>query len=290
MTRLQKKCLIAAAATHLLVVVVLLCSGFITSKPKADNTQVLDMIPPTVLENVLNSGVQGAQPPPPTPKPPEPTPPTPVPTPEPPKPVVVPRPEPKPEPVKPVEDEKPVEKPDFEKPKPKPVKHDIKPDLTVVKRDPKKVADDAAAAAEAAKAEKAAREAKRKAAEAFKSAVRNISDKASSATDVELPHGDSSAAAANYASVVRSIYEHAWIAPDNADNDDAIVKVSVTIARDGRVISSSIQNRSGDSKVDNSIQRTLDRVNFVREFPDGMRGSEKTFIINFNLKAKRMLL
>ena len=50
MTRLQKKCLIAAAGTHLLVVVVVLCSGFITSKPKVDDTQVLDVIPANVIE------------------------------------------------------------------------------------------------------------------------------------------------------------------------------------------------------------------------------------------------
>src|SRR5450631_2201002 len=130
MTRLQKKCLIAAAGTHLLVVVAVLCSGFITSKPKPDDSQVLDVIPANLIDAAFNSGVKGAQPPPPAPivKPPEPQP---QPTPEPPQPVVKPEPvkPPDPEPVKlpdklPPDDLKPVVKPLT-----KPPEHVIKPDL-----------------------------------------------------------------------------------------------------------------------------------------------------------------
>ena len=82
MTRLQKKCLIAAAGTHLLVVVVVLCSGFIASKPKQDDTQVLDVIPANLIDAAFNSGVKNPPTPPPTPitKPPEP--PTPIPDPD----------------------------------------------------------------------------------------------------------------------------------------------------------------------------------------------------------------
>lgn len=282
MNRLQKKCLIAAAGTHLLIVVTLLCSGFMKSDTKVDNTQVLDMIPANVLENVMNQGVRGAQLPPPTPEPPKPLPPIP----DPPKPdptpekVETPKPEPRVEPK--IE---PVDKPDVVIPKP-PKKHEVKVDLTPVKRDNKQAEKEAAAAAEKA-AQDAKRERDRKL-KAFQSAARNISQKASSATSVDMP-GTGSVSYANYASVVRSVYEQAWIAPDNADNEEAVVKVSVTIARNGQVVSSRIVNGSGDSKVDNSIQRTLDRVRFVREFPDGAKESEKTFIINFNLKAKRML-
>jgi TonB family protein len=63
----------------------------------------------------------------------------------------------------------------------------------------------------------------------------------------------------------------------------------VTIGSDGSVIASRILNRSGDAQVDASVQRTLDRVTFVAPFPDGATEKERTFIINFNLKAKRML-
>ena len=101
--------------------------------------------------------------------------------------------------------------------------------------------------------------------------------------------GDSSAAYANYASVVKSIYEQAWMPPDDAANDDANTKVSVTIASDGTVITARIIGASGDSGVDATIQRTLDRVTFIAPFPDGAKEKERTYIINFNLKAKRML-
>ncbi|HSY17798.1 MAG TPA: energy transducer TonB, partial [Candidatus Acidoferrales bacterium] len=168
-------------------------------------------------------------------------------------------------------------------------KHEVKPDLTKVVLDPKKVVDDTkaaeAAAAAKAKAEAKQREQTRK---AFQAAMNNIKNKASSATEVEMPIGDSSVSFANYASVVKSKYEGAWIEPDSADNDDAVVKVSVTIANDGHVTTSSIVNPSGDSKVDKSVQRTLDRVDFVAPFPEGAKEKERTFIINFNLKAKRL--
>lgn len=174
----------------------------------------------------------------------------------------------------------------MEIPKPTPKKHEIKVDLKPVKRDNKDAQKEAAEAA--AKAEQEAKRERDRKLKAFQRAASNISQKASSATSVEMP-GSGSVSYANYASVVRSVYEQAWIAPDNADNDDAVVKVSITIARDGHVITSRVVNPSGDSKVDNSVQRTLDRVRFVREFPDGAKEQEKTFIINFNLKAKRML-
>ena len=286
MTRLQKKCLIAAAGTHLLVVVVVLCSGFITSKPKVDDTQVLDVIPANVIEAAFSSGVKNAPTPPPTPaiKPPEPTPPIP----DPPKPTPPPEPVKIVEPVKPPEDVKPVKDPEISIPPPKPPKkpHEIKVNKDVVTVDNKQAQKEAAAAVE-----KAAREEKRlrdQRLRAFQNAARSIKDSVSTATTVDMP-GNGSVSYANYASVVKSIYERDWVAPDNADNDNANVKVSVTISRDGRVVTSRITSPSGDKRVDASVQRTLDRIDFIREFPDGAKEKEKTFIINFNLKAKRML-
>ncbi len=282
MTRLQKKCLIAAAGTHLLAVVAVLCSGFITSKPKPDDSQVLDVIPATLIDAAFNSGVKNAQPPPPAPmvKPPEPQP---QPTPEPPKPEVKPV-----EPVTPPEknqpeDLKPAEKPETEKPKPK--EHVIKPDLTPVVR--KKTVEDKSAA----ETERAAKEAKRvrdARLKAIRDAARAIEKNASSSTTVDMP-GDSTVAYANYASIVKSVYTQAWIPPTDTASDDANVKVSVTIANDGRVINAHIVGWSDDASVDRSVQNTLDRVREIAPFPDGSTDKERTYIINFNLKAKRML-
>ena len=286
MNRLQKKCLIATAGTHLLLVVALLCSGFIKSKPKTDDTPPLDVIPANVVEAELNSGVKDA------PKP------APQPLPKPPEPQVQPDPksEPKPEP-KPEKqpDPEPVKTPTEKLPDPdltpvvKPKPHEVTPDLNrVVVHKPKpnisKPTEPDTSAADAA------REAKRLKAEkakAFREAMRSIKDNSSSATSVEMP-GEASVSFASYASVVKSIYEAAWQPPGDTASDDANTLVKVTIASDGSVISAHIITPSGDASVDASVRRTLEKVTFVREFPDGAREKEKTFIINFNLKAKRM--
>jgi protein TonB len=286
MNRLQKKCLIATAGFHLLLVVILLVGpGFFASKPKPDDTQVLDVIPANLIDAAFSSGVKAVQPPLPTPivKPPEPQP---APTPEPPKPVVKPEPvkQPDPEPVKPPEKLKPEDLTPVDKTPPKKtVEHKIQVDLTKkVTRTKPVVADNSAAEA---KEQKRLRDQRTT---AFKRALTSIKDNASSATTVEMP-GTSSVSYANYASVVKSIYTQAWIPPDDTASDEANVRVSVVIGRDGSVITSRVLTPSGDASVDRSVQRTLDRVNFIAPFPSGSKEKEKTFIINFNLKAKRML-
>jgi TonB family protein len=241
-----------------------------------------------LIDAAFSSGVKGAQPPPPTPvvTPPEPQPKPVVAPPPKPAPTFVKRveeffkPEPKLEPVKPVTDDaKPVDKPA----KPEKPKHEIKVSLKPVTRNSSTTAD--TSAVDNAKEIKRDRDARLK---AIAAAARAIKDNSSSATTVEMP-GEGSVSYANYASVVKSIYERAWTPPNDTSNDDANTKVSVTIGSDGTVISARILNRSGDASVDASVQRTLDRVTFVAPFPDGAKEKEKTFIINFNLKAKRML-
>ena len=286
MNRLQKKCLVATTGLHLLLVLVIVFgSAFFISHTKPDETQVLNVIPANLVDAAFNSGVKNAAPPAPIAKPPEPTP-----QPPPPKPVVTPpTPLPKPEPVKPPEPE-PVKpqrlSPDDLKPlepaktEPKKIEISLKP---VVHNAPKVTTDTSAADA----ARTAAKAAKKRA-DAFANAARSIEKNASSATTVEMP-GTGSVSYANYASVVKSIYEQAWTPPDDTASDDANTKVSVTIGQDGSVISARILSPSGDSRVDNSVRRTLDRVTFVAPFPEGAKEKERTFIINFNLKAKRLL-
>lgn len=296
MTRMQKKCLIATAGFHLTLLLILVFgSAFFTEQPKPDDSQALTVIPANLVDAALNSGVKSAQPPPPTPvpKPPEPQP-QPAPEPPQPKPVVMPPPpqptpaptlvervekyfkseppKPKPEAVKPVErEEKPL--------RPRP---EIKVNLNLVTRNNVNTPD--TSAADNAREIKRERDARLK---AIARAASAIIDNASSATEVEMP-GASSVSYANYASVVKSIYERAWRTPNSVDNDNAITRVSVTIASDGTVTSSRILTPSGDANVDASVQQTLDRVTFIAPFPDGAKEKEKTFIINFNLKAKRM--
>jgi protein TonB len=287
MNRLQKKCFIATVGLHLLLIVILFVGpAFFYSKPKPDDSQVLDVIPANAIEAALNSGVKAAQPPAPKPIV---TPPQPVVTP----PQVQPQPTPPPQPVAPapsivkqVEDffkPTPMPNPDtkiVEKPE-KPKTHEIKVNMDTVKRtaiknSPSPTTSDAA------------QREQQKRADAIQRAVRNLKSNFTSATTVDMP-GTSSVSYASYASIIKSIYTQAWTPPDNAANDEANTKVSVTVSSDGTVVESHILGASGDSSVDASVQRTLDRVTFIAPFPDGSTEKEKTFIINFNLKAKRML-
>lgn len=291
MSRLQKKCLIATTGFHLLLVlIVVFGSAFFVSHSKPDESQILTVIPTTLIDAAFNSGVQNAQPPPPSPvQPPQPI----QPTPQPPQPKPEPQPEPpkqtlmekvqeifKPEPPKP-DDSKPVEPADKPtKPTPKKIEVSLKP---VVRNASKPTKDTSEA-----DAQREAQRVRDQRAKAFRSALNNIKDNASSATTVEM-RGEGSVSYANYALAVKSIYDQAWTPPENMAIDDANTKVSVTISRDGRVVSSRIISRSGDARVDASVQRALDRVNFVAPFPDGATEAQRTFIINFNPQARRSL-
>jgi len=262
MNRLQKKCLIATAGFHLLLLTILLVGpAFFAPKPKPDDTKVLDMIPANIVDTALNSGIRGAQPPPPAPAPVVTPPPQPVPP--APKPVVItpPAPVPAPKPA-PAETKPPTPKLDLH-----PVIHSVPNNPT-----PPKPKDDS----------------QQKLREAALIAARALQNKLSQPVEVGMS-GDSDAAIANYASVVKSIYEQAWVPPDEAANDDANTKVSVTISSDGTVINAHIVTTSGAPDVDATVQRTLERVKFIAPFPPGSNDKERTYNINFNLKAKREL-
>jgi protein TonB len=274
MNRLQKKCVMATAGVHLLLLVILFVGpAFFYSRPKADDLQVLDVIPAHLIDAAFNSGVANAQPPPPAPvAPPQPPPPMPVVTPPAPAPEKI----VKAEPVKPPDklspdNLTPVEKP--AKTEPRKIQISTQP---VTRPAPKNspAADNS--------------QQQQRQAQAIQSALRNLKSNLTPGTTIDMP-GNSSVAYANYASAVKSIYEQAWVPPDNADNDEANAKVSVTIANDGTVISAHIVTPSGDAGVDASVQRTLNRVTFIERFPDGAKEKERTYIINFNLKTKRLL-
>jgi len=270
MNRLQKKCVIGTAGVHLLLLVILFVGpAFFYSRPKADDMQVLDVIPANLVDAAFNSGVAGATPPPPEPvAPPQPPPPVPV--------VVPPAPQPekveKAEPVKPPEKLSPDElKPVDKTTKTEPRKTQISTQL--VTRTAPKASPNASAAR----------------AQAIRSALRNLKKNFTPGTVVDMPGSGSGASYASYRDAIATIYYEAWTPPGNADNDEANTKVSVTIANDGTVISARIVTPSGDAHVDASIQRTLERVTFIAPFPAGVVEKERTYIINFNLKAKRML-
>jgi len=302
MTRLQKKCVIATVGFHLLLLVILfLGPAFFWHKPEPDALPMLKVIPLNAVEAALTSGSASPQPPPPVQpqqQPPTPVPPTPTPPPPVPQPVVAP-PTPAPEPVhqvepKPEETPTPDETPSIEPspvPRPRP-KHTIDVDLTPVHSasHPTHHTDTTARdqEREAQQEEREARAEARRRAEALHSLTSSLENNLSSSTDVQLP-GTSSQSFANYGQIVKSIYYNNWITPDNATDENASPKVRVVIGRDGSVISAQIIEPSGDSAVDDSVKRLLDRVTFIQAFPDGATESQRSFTLRFNLKAKRML-
>lgn len=130
---------------------------------------------------------------------------------------------------------------------------------------------------------------RRRAADLIGNAASNLREDVSPSTSIEEPGTGGGEAYANYGQVVKSIYEHAWLPPDDAANEEAITKVTVTIASQGTVMSSHILRGSGDGGVDSSVQRTLSRVTYIAPFPEGSKDKQRTYIINFNLKAKRLM-
>jgi TonB family protein len=262
MNRLQKKCVITTAGIHLLLLLILIVGpGFFNPKPKADDTQVLDVIPANLIDAAFSSGVKNATPPAPAPI----VQPQPAPT---PKPAVQPPPAPAPtlververifksEPAKPVPTPVPTENPS----------HKIQVNTQLVARSSTK-----------SLTTKTTHDDSR----VINNAIRSLKNNLSSATEIDMP-GNSSAAYANYGAAVVSVYHNAWISPDDMANDSAVVKFSVTIASDGTVIGAHIIDPSGDTNVDAAVQRMLSRVAFIAPFPNGATEKERTYTINFN--------
>jgi TonB family protein len=255
MNRLQKKCVIATTGVHLLLIVILFVGpAFFYSKPKADDLQVLDVIPANLIDAPFNSGVANATPPPPAPVTPPQLPP------------------PVPEKIE----------------QPKSVKETVKTPAPVEKLDANELrkiqisTQLVARPAPETSPNAAAR------ARAIRSALRNLKSNLKPGTTIDMP-GNSSVAYADYGQVVKSIYDQAWTPPANIVNNDENVIVNITIANDGTVISARIVTPSGDANVDASVQHTLERVKFIAPFPKGAAEKERPYTINFNPKAKRML-
>ena len=299
MNRLQKKCLIASLALHALLCLILLVGpAFLSSNHKGVDQPTLEVIPAKIVDSLFSGGGNPKANPPAAQRLVEPPPPVqqtetgpPEPTPKPPQLNEQVADEPKPV----VEKTKPevVEKSASRKP-------EIKVSTTVVKRASEKEKARAEAEAKAkaqteAKARaKAEAEARRRATQQLESrlnsAYQSLSKNLSSGTTIE-PLGPGGEPYADYGQVVKSYYDQAWIDPEDVSEDAATVKVKVVIGRNGSVNSDSIVKRSGIPGLDKSVQNALDRVRLrgLPPFPEGAKESQRTYIINFNLKAKRLV-
>jgi len=287
---LQKKCLLASTAMHSLLVVILVVGpAFLSAKKRPPDLPLLDVIPSRLVDAALSGGgTPKAKPPPAAAQA------------EAPKPEPQPR-QPQPEPPRP----QPPERRKPAKPEPEVVKSETPrisaekstPKITVRKeittRTPKETADtrEKARQEEARRRERELTLARQRAAKQIESrlsgAAKSLKENFSAGTTIEMP-GPGGEAYANYSQVVKSMYDRAWIDPEDVTDESATVQVKVVVSRDGTLKSDSIVHRSGIPALDKSVQNALDRVRQLPHFPDGAKESERVFIINFNLKAKRL--
>ena len=262
MNRLQKKCFIASAGLHLLLVLVLLVGpAFGSSRSKMNDVPLIDFIPVKTVDGIVSGGgnrnapLPAALTRPPAPPAPEATP-------------------PRPTPVEPAKDDPPSLEP---------ARHRVVPDLRPTVRNPN-------ASANTKRPNTTQRDTgdrSREIAAEIGRTVRGIRGGLADSTSIELKGpGGGGVPYANWLSAVKSRYTEGGIVPDGIADDSATVTVTVTIARSGMVVSSSIVNRSGNPDVDQSVQMTLDRVRYAAPLPDTATESQRTVTIDFNLRAK----
>ncbi len=270
MNRIQKKCFIASTGFHLLLMVVLLVGpAFLSSNNKADNRPLIDFVPlKTIDEALAGGGNPNASPP--------------APQPQPRPPVSQPQPQPR---VQQTEPPKPDarERDSFDD---KSAKKLPNVSLKQVTRPTNKTTNKPSNTAQSDADAKARADAARR--KLLASAARDIREAASGSTTIELPGpGGGEVPYANFLDAVKKIYSDAWLVPDGVTDDEATTTVSVTIARDGTVVSSRITRASGNALADASVDAALRRVTHAVPLPDGTKEDQRTVTIKFNVKAKR---
>ncbi len=275
MNRLQKKCLIASSALHGLLLLVLVFGAALMPEENAAPVSRITFIDVSKITDGPTHGgsptPQAATPPPApvTPQPPEPV--------KPATPALPDTPPPKPAPAQDTSLFKPV--------KPKTAQPD---EFTPVQHPPVKPVASNNQSSDAKARQQA--DNRQRIANQISSDITRLSHALSKDTAVEMSSGaDGGEAAANYRDIVASIYTTAWTPPASLDDDSATVVVSVTIARDGHVVSHEIIKPSGNAAMDKSIGNTLENVTYIAPFPEGSKDAERTYSIKFNLSAKRSL-
>ena len=273
MSRLHRKCLIASTAVHgLLLLVLLVGAAFLDRRPEPPlDLTLLDVIPDKVVDALISGGGNPAA--------------QPAPPPQPPVQQIVPRPvkTPKPEPLRPEPEPKPQPKPDnppkepdvkVANPTPAPPKP--KPQITVNTKPsrvnpPKRQNDQPAIRPGVTDSLQSL----------FEGATSRLNRELTPHTTIGVP-GPGGEAFASYKDLVISIYEREWMKPMGIEQP-ATVKATVTIARDGRVLSARITQLSRNRTVDDSVDQVLRRVKEIRPFPEGAKDDTRTFDLSFEL-------
>lgn len=291
MNRLQKKCILASTGIHLLLALMLILGpAFLSSRSKQDGTPPLDFIAYKTVDDALSGGGDNTVKAPPALSVAPPADPAPVPLPPPVAPPVVQK-TPDPVPIEKAPNPTPALTPKTTPRDVKPPKNNVvaeqpkpKPHQIVVSTTPVISTAADVKAARDAQAKAAAAE-KRRTAEAVSRAMAGIQNGVSGSTEVRLKGpGGGGVPYGNFKSAIQKIYQDAWSVPDGAP--ELTVSVTITVAKDGTIISARITNGSGNAALDNSVQKTLDRVKHVPPLPDSETEESRTLTIGFNPEQK----
>ncbi|MSU21888.1 MAG: hypothetical protein EXS30_10895 [Pedosphaera sp.] len=310
MNRTEKKCFYTSAATHFTLLTLLFLSPALVLTKRSDLSRPVLTFLPSITTDMMavgggNPSVQ--QPPAKAAAPlPEPTPPAPIQPnqeseakPESPVPPNALKSEPVPSPVK------PAPKTAFAPPKPEKSTPDISPTKIAVEKPSRKIEPSFTESKGASKPSKTnnssfkAAEAKARSdaaakarawQQAYASQVQRLGNQLteglSNGTSIEIP-GPGGAAYANYGLVIEAIYSQAWIPPSDLNDDGAKVIARVVIRKDGQVIAAQITLPSKHRNLNKTVERALERKP-MPPFPNGAKDNERTFIIEFDLKTKRL--
>ena len=257
MSRLLKKCLFLSIGLHILLAAVLLiCTAFFVAKPEKI-MPTLSMIAPDVLDNLLN-----------------------------PQPVSTPKKNPNP-PVRRIVTPTPPRKvkPKNQSPALKPTKSKVTPKP---KRKTIKIAQNTQTSKGATGRPKKNTHPKTPPVSAKQlNTIKSMRNQLSAAINVNVA-GANAAAFTSYANFVVGVYRRTWepLIPSGLARS-RIAKVSVTIRRDGRVLSARIIRKTGDAALDRSVQRALDRVKTIgKSFPAGSKDLQRTFTLDFTPRIR----
>jgi TonB family protein len=145
-------------------------------------------------------------------------------------------------------------------------------------------AEKAAAAAEAHRvAAQAAQERWRKAVGGIHS---KLSEQLSGETTITVPGpGGGGEVWIGYATYLKSFYEVRWRRPSSLPAPVAYVGVSITVARDGRLLRAELLEKSGIRELDDSVNEVIQRYRRLEPLPPGAMDSERTFRIKFRLEG-----
>jgi TonB family protein len=258
MSKLKKRCIVAGSvALHLTMLFMLIFVPQFIAK-KRNTQRSINFVPSSEVEKLLNPAAPVTQPQQLSPKPVQ-------------KKIeplkhkpksqkrIVQRPRPKPKAVQ--------KKVEPLKPKPK-----IKVNLTPVnsRPDSKQVEQNERARAEAARKKQA--QDKRN-----EQTLNNIRSQLSDSTEVIVSQGNLKA---DYQAMIERTYRQAWVS-HQIIGGNPVVKIKITVRRDGAVIGHSIVKNSGFKEADLAVAKVIERVRKFEPFYAGMKGRQQTFDINF---------